>query len=155
MSRFANPYGRVLKRYRWEYLKLEAEAEESRRYMQELQAVKSKLESDVNDLLSTEAQSDLLSSAYGYMNILAITAELEKQKTGFGQQIQENQMKLRQLKKRLLSAKSRMQHARDKFDAAQAASQTAYVAREMTELNDLFAARNWAHSHPPLSTGPG
>ena len=155
MSRLVNPYGRVLQRYRWEYLKLEAETEESRRYIQELEAVKSKLESDVNDLLSTEAQSDLLSSAYGYTNILAIAAELEKQKTGFGQQIQENQMKLRQLKKRLLAAKSRMQHARDKFDAAQAASQTAHVVREMTELNDLFAARNWTHSHPPLSTGPG
>ena len=146
MSRIPNPYKRVVKRYRWEYLKLETQVSDSICHIQHLESLEKKLDSDIEDVLSIDAGSGVLHSAEQRNNMLAIASELASQKQHYRQQIQDNEFRLQQLKRRLLAAKNRSQHAQDKYDAAHVAGQSTYLAREMHELNDAFAARNWSKS---------
>ena len=63
MSRIPNPYKRVLKRYRWEYLKLETEVSESIQHIQQLDALDKKLDSDIEDVLTSDSDTGTLLSA--------------------------------------------------------------------------------------------
>ena len=143
MSRIPNPYKRVLKRYRWEYLKLETEVGESIQHIQQLDALDKKLDSDIEDVLTSDSDTGTLLSADQRNNQLSIASELAGQRQRCRGQLKENELKLRQLRRRMLAAKNRSKHAQDKYDAALLAGQRDYAEAEMLELNDTFAARVW------------
>lgn len=143
MSRIPNPYKRVLKRYRWEYLKLETEVSESIQYIQQLDALDKKLDSDIEDVLTAGSDAGTLLSSDQRNNLLAIASVLAGQRQRCRARLKENELKLRQLRRRMLAAKNRSKHAQDKYDAALLAGQRDYAEAEMLELNDTFAARVW------------
>jgi len=151
MSRINNRYRRVLKRFSWEYLKLEMEVGESHHFLQQLKDVDVKLSSDIEELLAIENTPQQLIFTDQRQNMLAIASELALLRRQNREQIDENRFRLTQLKRRMLLAKNRVQHVTEKSAVAELAGQNEIFSREMNELNDQFASNQRARSRGTLS----